>query len=243
MDKKNGDPEDRRDLIREIFPNNGTSTPIIAGGQQRVCTVRRSSGGDLRLPRGKSDGFPSDNEIHRVKWTLLTPAISPEINAHPGGWLPSWVDTQGKVQLLDGPGKNFAKRHRLTEKKPIRATLVSALVGKPVPVTGYALPNQYDRANGGPKSTHMAVPAGSVYYLPMRLRAVRHRPCHRPQLARHRRPHHYPQPPLHPHGRKRLRSRRMLPMAIPLRHPPRIGAPTSVGVSKIQKQQSPISKS
>jgi len=46
----------------------------------------------------------------------------------------------------------------------IAAKLVAAITGKPLPVTGWALPNGTDRAEGGAKSTHLAVPAGAVYY-------------------------------------------------------------------------------
>lgn len=100
-----------------------------------------------------------------LAFTLLTPAIYPEINAHSGGWLPSWIDpVSGAVQLLDGPGKNAAKRHKIPEGNRIHATLVAAMTGKPIPVTGYALDNGFEDRPSGPKSTHLAVPAGSVYY-------------------------------------------------------------------------------
>jgi hypothetical protein len=121
----------------------------------------------------------------RVKWVLLTPAIFPAIDAgiskrgterkaHPGGWLPTWIcpDT-GKVLLeiisdeerkrrrhLNASGKGYASNPN------IPAHLVAAITGKPIPVTGYALPNSADpdRDEGGAKSTHLAVPAGAVYY-------------------------------------------------------------------------------
>ena len=35
---------------------------------------------------------------------------------------------------------------------------------QPIVVTGWALPNHTDRPDGGAKSTHLAVPAGAVYY-------------------------------------------------------------------------------
>jgi CRISPR-associated protein Cmr3 len=44
------------------------------------------------------------------------------------------------------------------------ARLVAALVPKPIPVTGWALPNDSDRPEGGAKSTHLGTPAGAVYY-------------------------------------------------------------------------------
>jgi hypothetical protein len=43
--------------------------------------------------------------------------------------------------------------------------LVAAVVGKAVPVTGFAQAHEAaDRPEGGAKSTHLAAPAGSVYY-------------------------------------------------------------------------------
>ncbi|MEI7954755.1 MAG: type III-B CRISPR module-associated Cmr3 family protein [Verrucomicrobiota bacterium] len=82
-----------------------------------------------------------------------------------GNWLPSWIDqTNGDVMLLDGPGENAARRRRVPPGKPIAATLVAAVTGKSLPVTGWALPNGTDRDQGGAKSTHLAVPAGSIYY-------------------------------------------------------------------------------
>ena len=38
------------------------------------------------------------------------------------------------------------------------------MTGKSVPVTGYALDNGLEDRKSGPKPTHLAVPAGSVYY-------------------------------------------------------------------------------
>lgn len=49
-------------------------------------------------------------------------------------------------------------------KPNLAARLVAAIVPKPIPVTGWALPNESDRAEGGAKPTHLAVPAGAVYY-------------------------------------------------------------------------------
>ena len=146
------------DLVGKLL--HGSGNQIITGGQQRVCTAECRSMPQLPLPLGaRITGT-------RVKWVLLTPAIFPEINDHKGGWLPSWVDNDGNVQLLDGPGKNAAKRRNVPEGKRIQATLVASITGKPVPVTGYALPNAADpdRQEGGAKSTHLAVPAGAVYY-------------------------------------------------------------------------------
>lgn len=179
MDKIDGDASNKRDLIANVFPNAGTKTPVIVGGQQRVCTVERRDGKALPLPLGATISGT------RVKWVLLTPAIFPAIeagmskrgtmrNAHPGGWLPTWICPEsGKVLLQTIDEVERKRRRALNAKgegypsKPnIPAKLVAALTGKPIPVTGYALPNEADpdREIGGAKSTHLAVPAGSVYY-------------------------------------------------------------------------------
>lgn len=172
---------EKQDLIERLFPNHGTETPVIVGGQQRVCTVTRQADAVLPLPVGRSKGFEHGGEF-LVKWTLLSPAIFPEISAsqtkdgkiinpHPGGWLPSWIAPEtGQVLLKSGEITRASKERRDAWRARVRAmgeipaNLVAAMTGNPVPVTGYALPNHSDRANGGAKSVHMAVPAGSVYY-------------------------------------------------------------------------------
>ena len=178
------DKDLKADLVEKLL--NGHGREIITGGQLRVCTatlVERESD-SARLP------LPVAPEIRgtRVKWILLSPAIWPEIEAgtnkagnpihsHSGGWLPNWIAEEdqlfegehvekGSVLLLDGPGKEKAKRKHLEAGKTIKAKLVAAITSKAIPVTGYALPNSADpdRAEGGAKPTHLAVPAGAVYY-------------------------------------------------------------------------------
>ncbi len=189
-DKIDNDSSNKRDLIQAIFPNSGKKTAIIAGGQQRVCTVERPCGASLPLPRSLIDDFKIEVETEEkslvemflVKWVLLTPAIFPRIDegtskrgtqrkGHPGGWLPTWICPSTGDVLLQTINEDERKRRRKLnaegkgyESKPdISAKLVAALTGKPIPVTGYALIPDPDRA-AGPKSTHLAVPAGSVYY-------------------------------------------------------------------------------
>lgn len=145
-----------RDLIPQLFT---TERGIVVGGQQRLCAAI--------LEPDQAPNLPVGPEITgtRVKWTLLTPAIFPRIGDHPGGHLPSWVHpVTGKVELLDGPGKNAAARRGVRPGQAVEAHLVAALVGKSVPVTGYALPHETTGSSGGAKPTHLAVPAGSVYY-------------------------------------------------------------------------------
>lgn len=185
QDKIKNECTNKRDLIGAIFPNSGSRTPIIVGGQQRACTVERECGQPVCLPQGKAGDFTvGSNGKHLVKWVLLTPAIFPGITAgtskrgterkaHPGGWLPTWVcpDT-GKVLLQTIDEVERKRRRSLNaagkgyDSNPnIQATLVAAIVGKAVTVTGYALPHEAaERQQGGAKPTLLAVPAGSVYY-------------------------------------------------------------------------------
>lgn len=184
MDKVDGSPENKDDLIATLFPNSNARTPIVVGGQQRLCTVERRCGEALRLPRGRAEGFQDKDGVFRVKWVLFSPAIYPAISAqsdkgivaHSGGWLPNWIAATeqsfdgetvpaGSVLLLDGPGKDKARRKHLKPGKRIDAQLVAAVVGKPIPVTGYALAHKdAERPHGTAKPTYLAVPAGSIYY-------------------------------------------------------------------------------
>jgi hypothetical protein len=185
-----GPPED---IIPRLFPSTSAAAEsrIIIGGQQRICSVQLRAHTSLPLPRGLvSDfactGLPDETggaeSRHLVKWVLLTPAIWPEIaatsvdgrpmNPHPGGWLPNWIDARnGEVLLRIRSGKlrrdYSGPRHRrhAESERPIAASLVAAMVGKPVAVTGWALPDEVaGRPSGGAKPTYLATPAGSVFY-------------------------------------------------------------------------------
>ncbi|MBM3883420.1 MAG: hypothetical protein FJ387_27560 [Verrucomicrobia bacterium] len=108
-------------------------------------------------------------------------------NPHPGGWLPNWVyldwdvekraarpnDRNGEVLLTVGPGVRKAQRRGGEPGSRIGARLVAAIVPKPIVVTGWALgdpgapsdiEDQKAEIRSGAKSTHLAVPAGAVYY-------------------------------------------------------------------------------
>lgn len=155
QDKKAGD------LIAETFSNCGNTNHILSGGQQRSCSVFRSQPEQIPLPAGtKING-------NLVRWTLLTPAIFPRLEGsheHPGGSLPTWVSPENhQVQLLDGPGVNAAKRRRIEPGKRIQAKLIAAIAPPAIPITGWSLGKSSERGFGA-KSTHLAVPAGSVYY-------------------------------------------------------------------------------
>jgi hypothetical protein len=185
-DRDFNDSEHGNDLISSLI--NGDSGEIVIGGQQRVCSAKREGkkGGRLPLPLGKCKDFSVSKGKHLVKWVLLSPAIWPEIpsgmskrgtksQSHPGGWLPNWIlPSTGQVLLqsvspqerrrrrsLNYDGKGYRSDENATA---ISARLVAAIVPKPIVVTGWALPNETDRPQGGAKSTHLAVPAGAVYY-------------------------------------------------------------------------------
>jgi len=182
-DKSYQHPDYGSDLVRALL--NGHGTEIVAGGQQRVCTAKlEPSESQLPLPLGLAKGFPEEDGKHLVKWSLLTPSVFPSIEAglsrrgterkaHPGGWLPSWICPETGQVLLQtmNPEERLARRRLhaagrgYASAPDIDARLVAALVGKSVPVTGYALPHEAaGREDGGAKPTHLAVPAGAVYY-------------------------------------------------------------------------------
>lgn len=174
-----------KDLITALL--NGGRHQIIVGGQQRVCSANSVPGKAIPLPRGKTGGFNERNAKFLVKWILLSPAVWPaiaadaerNINAHPGGWLPNWINPQnGEVLLKAGDlvrresESREAWRHRARQQGNISARLVSAIVSKPLVVTGWSLPDEggasESERNGGAQSAHLAVPAGAVYYFEAR---------------------------------------------------------------------------
>jgi len=174
------------DLMEKLINNHPQS--LLVGGQQRMCSAERQAiSGTLPLPQGINEGFKTsgegDKKLWLIKWILLSPAIWPEIEAgeskrgtvrksHPGGWLPNWICQESGNVLLEEISPDERKNRRSLnyqgkgyESNPnISARLVAAIVPKPIVVTGWALPNEADPEKGGAKSTHLAVPAGAVYY-------------------------------------------------------------------------------
>lgn len=173
------------DLLARLFADERR---ILVGGQQRACTVEGPHHTpSLPLPAGRTAFTPDADGKCRVKWVLLSPAVWPEIppktktgadqNPHSGGWLPNWVAE--RECLVGGetfdPGavflqhdlKRTARSRVKTPGTRIHARLAAAVVPKAIPVTGYTLPHEAvdeERRQGGPKPTHLAVPAGAVYY-------------------------------------------------------------------------------
>jgi hypothetical protein len=171
----NGSGSNPKECIGKLLGENGT---IVVGGQQRVCSVAPFQGSE-----DLCEIFPRSIQINgdRVKWVLLTPAVYPAIpsgktkngdpiEAHPGGWLPTWVDREtGRVKLLAGPGKEKAKRLNAIPGKEIEARLVAARIPKPIVITGWsekldATKPYGQKDNKGVRPTLLAVPAGAVYY-------------------------------------------------------------------------------
>jgi CRISPR-associated protein Cmr3 len=180
VDKDFNHQQHGRDLVKALL--NGGQHQIIVGGQQRICSARVAEA-SLLLPRGKADGFHEHGGKFLVKWILLSPAVWPaigavatrNINAHPGGWLPNWIHPQtGEVLLKAGDTTRHeqdsrgAWRQRVRQQGNISAKLVAAIVPKPLVVTGWALPDEHGEnegeRKGGAQSTHLAVPAGAIYY-------------------------------------------------------------------------------
>jgi CRISPR-associated protein Cmr3 len=173
--RQNGAATSVRECMDKLFEIDHN---IVVGGQQKVCSVAQLNNG-----KGLTDIFPTSVEIrgNRVKWLLLSPAIFPVISAgqtksgkpiepHPGGWLPTWVDSAtGNVKLLaGGPGKEKAKRLKVEAGKQINASLVAARIPKPVVITGWSdrldALKPYGAGNRGARPAMLAVPAGAVYY-------------------------------------------------------------------------------
>ncbi len=172
--------KDAGDLIDTVFPNSGSTTNILAGGQQRTCGVLRTTpNNQAALP------LPIGQEItgKLVRWTLLTPAIFPHIkedtdkgiNDHPGGWLPSWIDPSTmEIKLKNRPSRKNKEpradwRARVKAEPFIGAKLTSAIIPRAIPITGWATHDTDDQSGklittGGARATHLAVPAGAVYY-------------------------------------------------------------------------------
>lgn len=190
-DKEFRHPEHGNDLVKTLI--NGHPPQIVVGGQQRICTAQARLAAELPWPKGLSrnaDFCRLPNGNFTVKWILLSPAVWPEIPAikrdgspqapHPGGWLPNWVfvdwnpeareartnPRNGAVLLTAGPGVRKSQRKKTVPGDQIAARLVAAVVPKPLVVTGWSLKGEPGETagGGGAKPTHLAVPAGAVYY-------------------------------------------------------------------------------
>lgn len=189
MPMKAAGTEELEETITHLFPGNQT---ITIGGQQRACHVApapdsSSLAGVLPVSQ-KIDG-------HHVKWLLLTPAVFPgqtareirrpdggttNVNAHPGGWLPNWIDpATGRVLLKSGDNRRKPResraewRARVRDEKPLDCKLVAARIPKLLVLSGWSerlhlrddlSETDAARKKKGARPTLLAVPAGAIYY-------------------------------------------------------------------------------
>lgn len=97
------------------------------------------------------DVDPLSSDLETVKRTIQSTGRFKLYFAMPTifqkGWLPSWLNND----TLSG-------EYPLENAAPISLKLITAAIGKPIPVGGW------DMAKGEAKPTYRAVPAGSVYY-------------------------------------------------------------------------------
>lgn len=150
------------DVVKAFFPPSRQER-IVLGGQRGIVHVTDGGVTDGQLPAVNSSVLQG----HRVKWVLLTPAV------FTNGWLPNWIDAAtGRVLLKRGerpPKADYtsraAWRSAISAMPTIGARLAATRIGSPLPVSGWSL-----RA-AQPKKTHLAVPAGSVYYFETASRA------------------------------------------------------------------------
>ncbi len=190
MPAKNDQPGHVAEALKNLFP---ASHVLICGGQQRACQVEQVSQDGLEsvLPRS------AEIKGQRVKWMLLSPAVFPAISgndsegnpkkdrnghplaAHPGGWLPNWIDpATGRVLLKKGDTRRGTRsreewRQQIRRLAPFDCRLVSSCIPKPIILTGWSdrlhligepLEEDSKRKSKGARGTFLAVPAGAVYY-------------------------------------------------------------------------------
>ena len=144
---------------------------LTVGGQQRVSRMER-----LEKKLGALLPLSAPISAGRVKWVLLTPAIFPANEPHPGGWLPNWIHPESREVLLK-TARPSQKRHyiwRDGKRRAVRdaapgsinAHLIAARIPKPVVLTGYSRRENLAEQEriAGPRETLLAVPAGAVFY-------------------------------------------------------------------------------
>ncbi len=146
------------DVFKEIAKE--INIPFVLGGQQGMALLNSPSHA-FSIPASVIPASVVGKPL--LRWTLLSPAVYPEIQGHPGGWLPNWIDRgDGTVMLPrrqlprnDGESRDEWRR-RVEKAEKFSARLVAARIGKPMAFSGWDLQT-------GPKPTMLAVPAGSCY--------------------------------------------------------------------------------
>lgn len=132
----------------------GTEGMLALGGEQRGARYEVvHDGQDVEWATGLEKGLDELREKvregldSRLRVCLAAPAVFSQ------GWLPDFIDP-GTLETKVGSPLWMPDGHR----GPVNLRLISAAVGKPVPLGGW------DLARGEPKPMFRAVPAGSVYF-------------------------------------------------------------------------------
>lgn len=132
------EPNDADLMVRVSLPNDRHPPEVAAfhfGGEARHAVLHKEDGpGPFACPDAVKAAIAA---TRRIKLVLATPA---QFN---GGWLPDW--------RRDGVECPNAR---------LRFKLISACVGRRVPVSGWGTGKNY-----GPKPVTWLAPAGSVYFL------------------------------------------------------------------------------
>lgn len=147
------------DVIEKFY--SGHKEQIFTfGGQRGVVISRLEKFNPENIPLPFNCGLPVRSKY--IKWVLLSPA------AYSRGWLPSFLDEDGRVMLSCPSGKQPVRSDFPTRKAyreacrtasvPVKARLVSAVVPKNRSCSGWNLEREC------PEETLNFVPPGTVYY-------------------------------------------------------------------------------
>jgi len=139
-------PSDVRIAVRTKYGGNKTGPMLMhLGGENRRAILREDEGDIWSMPGLIKTAMA---EMKCLRLVLATPAY------FSGSWLPAWLKTHD-----GGPPKGRVP------KLGIEVELVSAAVGRRVPVSGWTATVRNHSNAHGPKPIQWCVPAGSVYFL------------------------------------------------------------------------------
>jgi CRISPR-associated protein Cmr3 len=128
--------------LTDLLPQEGF---LPLGGERRV--VHFHSVEDRAIASHMKLLAPPKYEDSQLVLLLVTPAVFGSSKGSSAGWLPRWIDA-GSLETV---GDHLPALR-----------VVSAALGKPIPVGGW------DLARRQPKPLQWAVPAGSIYYCRMK---------------------------------------------------------------------------
>lgn len=147
------------DVIEEFYSGRKEQS-FTFGGQRGVVISRSEKFDPENIPLPFNCGLPTRSRY--IKWVLLSPA------AYSRGWLPSFLNDDGKVMLSRLSGElpmrsDFPTRKAYREAcqkaaVPVKARLVSTVIPKNRSCSGWNL------ERGCPEDTLNLVPPGTVYY-------------------------------------------------------------------------------